>query len=257
MVFRWNLSDNKSPQVSRTLLSILAVLNNVVVWTVSTRPPTSKSSRPFSNPLVTVPNAPITIGIIVTFMFHSFFQFSSKVQVLILLFTFFLFYSVVSWDSKVDNFASCLLFVDYYEVWSSGRYYVCQSPIGVYVCYFLGHMLGLCIYHLFAWSNLNFLHISQWISLPSKSCLVLYSFCANLLHSLMIVRVIVSYLWPHNLHLLFCWVLSILALIWLVLMVLSCAAIRRVSISLLRFPFLSQVQVFWCEMLLISRLKRL
>ena len=29
---------------------------------------------PFSNPLVTVPNAPITIGIIVTCMFHSFFN---------------------------------------------------------------------------------------------------------------------------------------------------------------------------------------
>ena len=33
------LSDSKSPQVSRTLLSILAVLNNLVVWMVSTRPP--------------------------------------------------------------------------------------------------------------------------------------------------------------------------------------------------------------------------
>ena len=41
---------------------------------VSTRPPTSKSSSPFSNPLVTVPNAPITIGMIITCMFHSFFN---------------------------------------------------------------------------------------------------------------------------------------------------------------------------------------
>ena len=74
MVFHWSLSDSKSPQVSRTLLRILAVLNNAVVWMVSTRPPTSKSSSPFSNPLVTVPNAPITIGIIVTCRFHSFFN---------------------------------------------------------------------------------------------------------------------------------------------------------------------------------------
>ena len=74
MVFLWILSDSSSPQVSRTLLSILAVFNNAVVWMVSTRPPTSKSSRPFNNPLVTVPKAPITIGIIVTFMFHSFFN---------------------------------------------------------------------------------------------------------------------------------------------------------------------------------------
>ena len=56
---------------------------------VSTRSPTSKSSRPFNNPLVTVSKAPITFGIIATFMFHSFFQFSSKVEVLISLFTFF------------------------------------------------------------------------------------------------------------------------------------------------------------------------
>ena len=43
----------ESPQVSRTLLSILAIINNAVVWMVSTRPPTSKSSTPFSNPLLT------------------------------------------------------------------------------------------------------------------------------------------------------------------------------------------------------------
>ena len=73
MVFHWSLSDNKSPQVSRTSLSILAVISNAVIWIVSTRPPISKSSRPFNNPLVTVPNAPITIGTIATFMFHSFF----------------------------------------------------------------------------------------------------------------------------------------------------------------------------------------
>ena len=103
--------DSKSPQASRTLPSILAVLNNVVVWMVSTRPPTSKSSSPFSNPLVIVPNASITIDIIVNFMFHSFFQFPNKVEVLILLFTFFQFYSVVSRDSKVDNFASSLFFL--------------------------------------------------------------------------------------------------------------------------------------------------
>ena len=64
----------QSLQASRTLLSILAVFNNAVVRMVSTQPSTSKSSRPFNNPLVTVPNAPITIGIIVTFLFHSFFN---------------------------------------------------------------------------------------------------------------------------------------------------------------------------------------
>ena len=74
MVFHWSLSDSKSPQVSRTRLGILTVLSNAVVWIVSNRPPNSKSSRPFNNPLVIVPKAPITIGTIVTFMFHSFFN---------------------------------------------------------------------------------------------------------------------------------------------------------------------------------------
>ena len=45
MVFHWSLSDSKSPQVSRTLLSILTVLNNAVVWLVSTRLRTFMSSR--------------------------------------------------------------------------------------------------------------------------------------------------------------------------------------------------------------------
>ena len=72
MVFRWSVCDSKFPRVSRTHLSILADLNNAVVWTVSTRPVISKYSSPCTNPLVTVPRAPITISIIVAFMFHSF-----------------------------------------------------------------------------------------------------------------------------------------------------------------------------------------
>ena len=114
--------------------------------------------------------------------------------------------------------------------------------------------VGLCIYHLLAWSNLNFLHISQWITLPTQSCIALYSFYANLLHPL-IMWLMVSSLSPHSLYLLFCCVLSIVALIWLVLMALFCAAIRRDSVSLLMFPFLRHVQVLSCEMF-ISRLKR-
>ena len=74
MVFHWSLSDSKSPQVSRTRIRIMAVFNNAVIWIVCTRPPTSKSSRPFNDPSVIVPKAPITIGKIVTFMFYSFFK---------------------------------------------------------------------------------------------------------------------------------------------------------------------------------------
>ena len=78
MVFHKNLSDSKSPQVSRILLGILADLNNAVVWTVTTRPVISKSSSPDINPLAAMPRAPNTIGIIVTFIFHIFFNSLTK-----------------------------------------------------------------------------------------------------------------------------------------------------------------------------------
>ena len=80
---------------------------------VSTRPPPSKSFKPFNNPLVTVPKAPIKIRIIVTFMFHSFFYIFQS-------------YSVVTRDSQVDNFADSFY---YYNVWSSDR----NKVIRVYV----------------------------------------------------------------------------------------------------------------------------
>ena len=63
MVFQWNLSKSKSPQVSRTLICILADLNYAIVWMVSTCPLFSKSSSLFINSLGFVPYALITIGI--------------------------------------------------------------------------------------------------------------------------------------------------------------------------------------------------
>ena len=94
---------------------------------------------------------------------------------------------------------------------------------------------GLCIYHLFVWTNFNFLHISQWITLLTHSYLVLYSFRSNLLHSF-IMWLMVSSLSPHSLHLLFCCVLFILALIWLVLTALFCAAYYHYYFYYLEVP---------------------
>ena len=179
MVFSWSLSDNKSTQVSRTLLSILAVLNNVVVWMVFTHPPTFKSSSPFSNPLVTVPNVPITISIIVTFMFH-FFNYLARWRYL----SFFsLSFSFILWSVRTAK--STILLVLFFltiiirsgllaEIWWS----VCMSKShrSLSVSFFWT-AAGLCIYHLFVLWNFNFLHISQWITLPTQLCLVLYSLC--------------------------------------------------------------------------------
>ena len=123
MVFHWRLSDSKSPQVSRILLSFLAVFNNSVVWMVSTRAPTSKSSRPFNNPLVTLTKAPITIGIIVNFMFHSFFNSLARSRYLSL---FSLTFSFILWSagtakSTILQIFFFFFFVYYFKVWSSGR----------------------------------------------------------------------------------------------------------------------------------------
>ena len=155
---------------------------------VSTWPPTSKSSRPFNNPLVTVQKAPITIGIIVTFMFHIFFSSLARSRYLSI---FSHYFSFILWSAGTANstilqiFFSFFFFVDYYKVWSSGRDQVIRLYIKVsqeFVCVLFKYRL--CIYHFLAQSNLYFLHISQWITQPTHSCIALYSFCASLLYSL-------------------------------------------------------------------------
>ena len=146
MVFDWRLSDSKSPQVSRTFLSILAVFNNAVVWMVSTRPQTYKSSRPFNNPLVTVPKAPITIGIIVTFMFHSFFNSLARSMYLYLFshsFRFIIWLAGTAKSIILQVFFSFFLLIIIRP--RLGDPFVCQSSIGVCVCHFQGQMLG-CAY---------------------------------------------------------------------------------------------------------------
>ena len=128
MVFHWSLTDIKSPQVSRSRLRILDVLSNAVVWIVSTRPPTSKSSRPFNNSLVIVHKAPITIGTIVTFMFYSFFKTLASSRYL----SFFsLSFRFILWSAETAKSTICIFsfFVDYYKVWSSGR----DSVIRLYI----------------------------------------------------------------------------------------------------------------------------
>ena len=164
---------------------------------------------------------------------------------------------MVRWDSKVDYFANSLFLL--LIIIRSGllvgiRWSVCMLKSHWSLCVSFSRTgAGLCIYHLLVWSNLNFLHISQWITWPTQSCLVFYSFRVNFQHFL-VMWLMVSSLSRQSLHFLFCCVLSILALIWLVLMALSCAAIRRYSVSLLGCPFLRQIQVFLGEMLSIPYL---
>ena len=166
-------------------------------------------------------------------MFYSFFNSLARSRYL----SFFSHsFSFILWSAGTAK-STILQVLFYFVIIKSGllagiRWCVCMLKSHRSLCVAFSRTgAGLCIYHLLVWSNLSLLHISQWITLPTQSCLGLYSLCANLLHSL-IMWLMVSSLSPHSLYLLFCWVLSILALIWLVLMALSCADIRRDSVSL-------------------------
>ena len=152
MVFHWSLCDSMSPQVSRALLSILAVLNYVVVRMVSTRPPTFKSSSLFNNPLVTVPKAPITIGIIVTFMFHRFFNSLTRSRYL----SFFsLSFSFILWSAGTAKSTILQILFFFFlliiirsgflsEIWWS---VVCQKSQRSFCVSFSRSDAGFCIYH--------------------------------------------------------------------------------------------------------------
>ena len=156
MIFHWSLSDNESPQVSRILLTILAVLNNVVVWMVSTRPPTSKSSSPFNNPLVSVPKAPITIGIIVTFMLYSFFNSLARSKYVSFFshsFNFILWSARTAKSTILQVLFFCWLLLGLVFWPRLGDLFVCQSLIRVYVGYFLGHVLG-CAYTICSYGQI-------------------------------------------------------------------------------------------------------
>ena len=77
------------------------------------------------------------------------------------------------------------------EIWWS----VCKSKSQRCLCVSFPWIdARLCIYRLFVWSNLNFLQYSKWITKPTQSCLVLYSFSANLLYSLIICDFVAYYL---------------------------------------------------------------
>ena len=160
MAFHWILGDNKSPQVSRTLLSILALPNNVVVWMVSKRPPTSKSSSPFNDPLVTVLKSPITTGIIVAVMFHNFFNSLVRSRYLYLFshsFNFIL-WSAGTAKSTILQVLFFLMIIIRSDLLVEIRWSVCMSKSHKSLCVLFSRTdAGLCIYHLFVWSNLKFL----------------------------------------------------------------------------------------------------
>ena len=152
IVFHWILTDNKSPQITRTLVCILADLNNAVVFTVSTLPFFFKFTSPCTYPLVTVPWTPITIGTIVNFMFHYFFSIQYQGP------GHYSFYRILSIlicgqpGPKSPQFRKFSLF--FIIIWSGHlaeiRWSVSISnPLRSSFVSFSRTDAGLCIYHLF------------------------------------------------------------------------------------------------------------
>ena len=153
---------------------------------VSTSPPTSYSSSPFFQ----------SFGVYNKRTNYNWYH--GRFHVPQVLFAFFQFCSVVC--GKVANSASSFFFWMGVTITRSGRLaeirwsiWISKSQRSLCALFSLTDS-RLIIYHLFIWSNLNFLHISQWITLPTLSCPVLFSFCDNLLHSLVIWLIVASYL---------------------------------------------------------------
>ena len=147
MAFLWSLSDNKSPQVSRTLFSILIDLNNDVVFIC---PLISKSSSAFINPFGVVPIAPITIGITVSFMFHWFFSSLARSRYLFLFSLYFNFTlkSAGTTKSPIREVLFLLTITSLVEI----RWCVCIPKSQRSLCVsFTKTDSRLCIYYLIVW----------------------------------------------------------------------------------------------------------
>ena len=101
------------------------------------------------------------------------------------------------------------------------------------------------------WSSFSFLHNFKWIT-----------FSFSVMPGLVLVNCFCllcnqhSFLFPLFTNTCYSIAfLSIFTLIKLVLLALFCVAIKRASVSLLRFPFLSPIQAFSCAMWPVCRLK--
>ena len=153
MISCWSLSDSKSPQVSRSLLRILANLNNVLIWMISYCPLIFKSSSSFTNPFGIVPCAPITIGITVTFMFHIYLVLLQDRDIyLSFCFLLILLWGLPKWQSPLFSRFSffkwqSLSLIDWLRL---GDLFVSQNPIELNASYSPGQILGCacitCLY---------------------------------------------------------------------------------------------------------------
>ena len=118
-------------------------------------PVISKSSSSFNIHWVTVPRAPITIGITVTFMFHSFFNSLARSRYLSLFSFSFNFVLCSAETAKSTMLQVLVFFLDNCKVRRLGqiRWSVYMSKFHRNLCVSFSRTdAALCIYHLFVWS---------------------------------------------------------------------------------------------------------
>ena len=136
MVFHLNLYACKSPQVTRTLLSILADLNNVVVWMVSILP-------------------------------LIFLKFSVYLLIFSLLFSR---CGPPEHQNPLDDKFFFLLINSRSNLLAGIRWSVCISKSQRTFFVSVSRTdFGLCIYDMVPWSNFNFLHNSPWITFSTHT----------------------------------------------------------------------------------------
>ena len=165
---------------------------------VSTRPLISKSPSPWTNPFMTEPGVPVTTDITVIIIFHSFGFFFPLLRQGQGTYLFFRFTSILLCGQPEQQSPQFGLFTFFFSwlslgqvVWPRFDYlFITQNPKEF--CLIFPDGFQVVTYYLFVWSNLNFLHTSQWITSPTLLCLVLYSLCANLLHSFIIIIISLS-----------------------------------------------------------------
>ena len=145
---------------------------------VSTRSLISKSSSPNTNHLVTVL---VIIGITVNFMFHSFFSYLLRSRYLSLCSLSFGFtqWSTGTVKSIIWQILFSLLTITRFGRLAEIRWSICISKYlrSLFISFSWTYSV-LCIYNVFAWPNLYFLHNSQSITNHTQSCLVLSYLCS-------------------------------------------------------------------------------
>ena len=129
----------------------------------------SKFLSPF-NSLVTVPSAPITIGIITT----SIVFFNSLVRFMYLsLFSFFFIFpgAQAKYQRPLFDRLSILLIITRFDRLAEIRSSVCISKYQKLLCVSFSRIDSALCRMCSSMSNLNFFHNSLWITFPTQSCL--------------------------------------------------------------------------------------